>query len=88
MIYAALGQLLREVFVDVQERNVAFSLGDLFGTMLLVQVSRRFHCLTLPDPHTEDSHFRLQDVFLKTEVIVIHECHWHVPVASRLLACG
>lgn len=31
MIYEALEQLLREVFVDVEERNVAFSLGDLFG---------------------------------------------------------
>lgn len=31
MIYETLEQLFNEFFVDIQEENVAFSLGDLFG---------------------------------------------------------
>lgn len=32
MIYETIEQLLNEFFVDIQESNVVFSLGDLFGT--------------------------------------------------------
>ncbi|GAB9465522.1 hypothetical protein Gpo141_00002929 [Globisporangium polare] len=47
MIYETLEQLFNEFFVDIQEENVGFSLGDLF----------------------ESSHFRIKDVFLKTQII-------------------
>jgi hypothetical protein len=51
MIFEALEQLLREVFIDVQERHVAFSLGDLFGTARKLRLeAERDSLLTVPCP--------------------------------------
>lgn len=36
MIYETLEQLFNEFFVDIQEENVVFSLGDLFGACVSV----------------------------------------------------
>lgn len=34
MLYETLEQLFNEFFVDIQEENIVFSLGDLFGAYL------------------------------------------------------
>lgn len=52
MIYETLEQLLNEFFVDIQEENVDFSLGDLFGAckydyVCLVYAAQLLNMLTI-----------------------------------------